>query len=482
MRPSHQYLPRAGFASWAVLATAWLIWGGCARPLTPGTLVLTQTPQSNATSSQPADVLDLRYPAGSRVVLSEPSFDQAPRILSAGLSAAGGAVIAYDGKRVVFAGKARAGSDWQIYESRLDSGTLRAVTAQAGGAMEPALLPDGSVAFVSPVPRPDATTTPPVLYVTSPDGKARRLTFSSRPVRGPTLLSDGRILFISEEASARPGAPVRPMLYTINNDGTEITAFAAPPEQATAIERPRQLPDGRVVFVVRADEQVGGSAEYVRLARPFNGSEPLLADAKVRVLSVQPAGGGELLVCARNSGAAAAPWAAFRIKAGANSLDTVLPCPSGWGDVEAIPAAPATRPRGRISTMDPASKTGQILCLNANFTGYQAGAPEAAPASRIRVLVGEKGKDRLIGEVGLQADGSFMAEIPADVPLGLEAVDDNGHVVRRLPPMVWVRPGENRICVGCHAPPHHSPQNHRPLAVEFPTPNLCREAPGVAKK
>ena len=68
----------------------------------------------------------------------------------------------------------------------------------------------------------------------------------------------------------------------------------------------------------------------------------------------------------------------------------------------------------------------------------------------------------------MHEDGSFMAEVPADVALGFEALDEAGNVVRRLPPSVWVRPGENRGCIGCHEPHGLAPRNRRPLAVKEP--------------
>jgi hypothetical protein len=76
-----------------------------------------------------------------------------------------------------------------------------------------------------------------------------------------------------------------------------------------------------------------------------------------------------------------------------------------------------------------------------------------------------------LGEVPVQADGSFLAEVPADVPIGFEALDENGRVLRHEAPMIWVRPAENRSCIGCHEPHNRSPHNHRPLAVNAPP--LC---------
>ena len=73
-----------------------------------------------------------------------------------------------------------------------------------------------------------------------------------------------------------------------------------------------------------------------------------------------------------------------------------------------------------------------------------------------------------LGEVLVQADGSFLAEVPADMPIGFESLDENGRVLRNEAPMIWVRPAENRSCIGCHEPHNRAPHNHRPLAVSVP--------------
>ncbi len=476
-----QRIERCWLALVAMLAGSFIVCCGCSRDTDPDALVLSQTPDAEVPVRQPADSLDLRFPPGSRVVLSAPPYERELRVLSKGLFAAGEPVVSCDGRRVVFAGKSGPQSEWQIYEAGLPSGEPRALTAQPGGAMEPAFLPHGNVVFVSPVPRPGAASLP-ALYVTSSGGKPLQLTFTTHAVRWPTVLSDGRILFVSEEPPTTSNTAPRCMLYTINNDGTELTAFAGPLDRVTSVERPRQLADGRVVFITKSDQRLGGAAEFVRMARPFHGCEPLLGDENIRVCSVQPMTGSDLLLCANSSRTASSVWAPFRLAAGGNCLGNAIPNQSCWNTLEAVPAAPSERPMGRLSTMDENRKTGQILCLNANYTRYTVGDRAGAPATRIRVLAQIDGRTRVLGEVPLQADGSFLAEVPADVPLGFDAIDEKGGVLRTAPPMVWVRPGENRSCTGCHAPPHHSPENHRPIAVNFPAPNLGTGNPAVAKK
>jgi hypothetical protein len=50
--------------------------------------------------------------------------------------------------------------------------------------------------------------------------------------------------------------------------------------------------------------------------------------------------------------------------------------------------------------------------------------------------------------------------LPVNMPLGFEALDERGQVLRREPAMIWVRPGENRSCIGCHEP--HNPAESKP--------------------
>jgi hypothetical protein len=40
-------------------------------------------------------------------------------------------------------------------------------------------------------------------------------------------------------------------------------------------------------------------------------------------------------------------------------------------------------------------------------------------------------------------------------------------LLRHQPPFLWLQPGENRACVGCHEPRNHAPRNTRPLAAQL---------------
>jgi hypothetical protein len=446
---------------------------GCRKPVPPaGVLVLTQSP-AIAVATPASDILDLRYPSGSRVVLMEsPLGSGRVQVLSEGLAAAGDPVVSYDGQRVFFVGKTSAAGEWQIYQEDLTGGRPQMLTLMPGGAMSPALLPNGSLVFASPIPKTGGThSSQPLsaLYVQSPGGQPRQLTFSSRSIAEPTMLADGRILFVSTQPPESSNSASGPALFTINNDGTEITAFASPEDTASAIQQPRLLADGRVAFLV--SQSGSSSAGFVRTARPFQSRASLFPGVTARIRSVEGASNGDLLVCAENASGAKTSLALFRVGPAATALGTPLLADPAWNNCEAVEVSPHRQPMGRLSTMDLTKSTGKILCLDANFSDGPADGTTPV-ATRIRVLAQTSpGNISALGEVPVQADGSFLAEVPAEVPIGFEALDENGRVLRREAQMIWVRPAENRTCVGCHEPHNRAPHNHRPLAVNAPP--LC---------
>jgi len=459
-----------------------------------GALVLTQTPAGSMAAASPQDILDQRYPAGSRVVIAPPPFRPSEvRVLSEGLAAAGGPTVDPSGKRIFFVGKAQAGGAWQIYETRASGGRPKAVTAVDGGAMDPAIPSNGDLVFSSPVPKAGATWKAgktPALYAQAPHALPRRLTFGSTAAVEPTVLRDGRILFVSARPSSNPGAAPTLGLFTVNNDGTEATAFALDQDGVPLVQRPRELLDGRIGFLATDTDARSGEtwAECVRTARPFASRAKLFNFPVSRCRSVEPAEDGNLLASFETHGLAdrsmSGSFAVYRVGTNATTLGQPLFDDPVWNDIEAARVAARANPMGHISVLAPAKKTGTILCLNANFTRQRgtSGAP-VVKAARVRMLAGSgQGPTRDLGEVSLRADGSFLAEVPADTPLGFESLDADGRVLHRLAPALWVRPGENRSCPGCHEPYNRSPRNLRPIAASFPPVLLTEKPQTVAQK
>jgi len=277
-------------------------------------------------------------------------------------------------------------------------------------------LADGSKVFVSP-PRNEADgwfpAKPSALWARPKGGgEPRRLTFGSASVADPTVLDDGRVLFVSAMPQAA-GAKDRLALFAVNNDGTGVLPYACQHDGAPVVRRPREVGEDRVAFAAADSPGAAERWEFVLSARPF------------RSRAVVPA--------------AQVP------------------------EVETMSARPR-RPMGRLSTVDPAKKTGILVCLDARRNGE---SDKPLPVARVRILSGapgEAGGTRSLGEMPVAADGSFLVEVPADVPLGVESLAADGRVLKTLPPWFWVRPGESRGCIGCHEPHGMAPRNQRPLA------------------
>jgi hypothetical protein len=449
--------------------------------------VLAQSPSKSATAPPPIDILDLRYPEGSRVVLANPDFKRL-KVLSDGLSSAGEPQISYDGASVLFCGKAGPSDDWQIHYVSVADGRRRVLTSFKGGAMSPVLLPNGGLVFLAPVTKIGSSNVSRSLYVQAPKGEAHRLTFTSSDISDPTMLADGRILFVEHRRCGPAKGDHAYALLTINNDGTEVTEYSSLPDPTVPLRQPRQLVDGRIAFLLAPSEAASSkqTAQFVRSSRPFHPPVPLLPDEMRNIYSVEPAHDGSLLICAEQvsrAPASTAGAALYRISADNSLLGSPLFSDPAWSTVEAVETSSHQQPMGRLSNVDLSKSTGQILCLNANFTSdLYTSTSSPATAARVRV-VAQVSADHVsaLGDVPVQADGSFMAEVPADLPLGFEALDNQGNLLRRLAPSIWVRPGENRACIGCHEPHNQSPRNLRPLAVGVPVPVLRLTNPTLAQ-
>jgi len=442
---------------------------GCSKPVPEDALVLTEIPRSTQPAS--GDELDLRYPAGARVVIVSGSVGKLIRALSGNFFAAGEPVGAADGKRIVFAGKSSPDAPWQIYEANRDHGGMKALTSVTGGAKDPALLGDGTLIYVSPVAAVSPHNPPVIaqLYAQSAAAPVQQLTFASTSVADPTVLSDGRIMFVT---SGPNKSSTNTALYTINNDGTEITAFAGQHDAVGPLRHPRELPNHRVAFITGPLAPLTSFAQIVSTARPFTSRTPLLPNAKAAVSCVEPTADGDWLLCARQEceSPKLSSYSVFRVNPAAGALATPVFTDSAWYVYEATPLHARPRPMGRISNVEPNHSTGQILCLNINDTTL----PGSGKAKRVRILsaAGSSRSEHVLGEIEVQPDGSFMAEVPANVPIGFEALDESGAVLRRDAPFIWVRSGENRACIGCHEAHNHSPKNQRPLAARVAIPRL----------
>jgi hypothetical protein len=104
-----------------------------------------------------------------------------------------------------------------------------------------------------------------------------------------------------------------------------------------------------------------------------------------------------------------------------------------------------------------------LLCLNAYTSKYKFAA---GSIHSVRLYARDStGTAKLLGTAPVERDGSFFLQVPADQPLQIELVDSSGKALKPQAGWFWMRRGEQRACVGCHAGPETAPENAVPMIL-----------------
>jgi hypothetical protein len=210
----------------------------------------------------------------------------------------------------------------------------------------------------------------------------------------------------------------------------------------------KQLKSGDVVFTH------GGS-----LAR-F--TSPLAQEERVNLPRGDYAGGvvetasGNWLVSERES--ATAKFALKVWKPGAATMQMTF-AKTGVDVVEPVVVAAHERPRRHPSALHDWDYA-NLLALDARVS--REGALNGVPAT-VRLETHDAGGHAVgLGTAPIEQDGSFFVKAPADRAIRFVLLDGKGSVLRQEQGWFWMRRGEQRICVGCHAGPEHAAENRVP--------------------
>jgi len=418
---------RSGLVAAAALAGA-MLWAAVpgAPPIPP--YLFTSAPRYDAQAWLAGRD---RFPSGATLILVS---GQKRRPLVSGFYASADAAVFYDGAKALFAGKRDSTAHWQVWETAIEGGAPRQITSGDSDCIRPLYVPDGRVAYTRISPRDSAIEIAPLA-----GGHAERLTYAPGWVLTSDLLHDGRILF--EYAAAGRTRE----LYTVYPDGTGVESLRCDhgPDRAGA----RQIASGDVIFTA------GG-----RLAR-FTSA--LAVQAQVAQPKGEPSGPiaeispGRWMVALRN---AAGPFGLVVWDA-ATAQTREIEIPKDANAVEPAMLAARVPPREFPSALVATRTAGNLLCLNVR----QSKTPLAGDIATVRVYArGVDGAPVPLGQAAVERDGSFYVQVPADRPLRIELLDAAGRSVRAERDWFWMRPSEQRICVGCHAGPERAPDNALP--------------------
>jgi hypothetical protein len=467
--------------------------------------MLTQLPAGTSlekTDRVAGGMLRAAYGDGSRVLLVGP--DRSVRVLSDGFCDACESDVSFDGSRILVAGKRTATDNWNIYETGIDGSSVRQITRDMGDCRSPAYLstlytivsprPWYQLAFVSNAAgtvNEQGPTRATHLYTCKLDSSAvRRLTFNLSSDMDPFLMSDGRLLFPSWQRSMlRRGTRGRIGLFAINIDGADCSLFAG--EQTRRIwHMPCETTKGLVVFVEADCVAWDGSGQLaaVSMRRPLHSYRRITQEDHGLFHSPSPLPDGSLLVSRRPSDGSGT-LGIYRLDPSSGKLELLFDDPR-YHDIHAGIVHARPEPDGRSSVVTEKDPRGKLYCLNvyASDLRRREWMPPGT-VKRLRVLEGIPSSEddwpdcptataappgseagftvnglpplaqrRILGEIDIEQDGSFNIEVPANTPIELQILDDNGMALRSCS-WIWAKNHEPRGCIGCHEDEELTPEN-----------------------
>ena len=178
-----------------------------------------------------------------------------------------------------------------------------------------------------------------------------------------------------------------------------------------------------------------------------------------------------------------------------------------YDDLQGKAVLPIHIPDGRSSVVNAKDPNGKLYCLNAYISDLP-GSKYIRPGQiqRLRVLEGvpvsvddrsvflpparsiagwQTGSSRnglppvvqrrILGEVDVRADGSINLEVPANIPIQLQTLDQDGMALRSCG-WIWARNHERRGCIGCHEDGELTPDNVFVESVQHPSIRLTLPA------
>ena len=339
---------------------------------------------------------------------------------------------------MLFAGKRKPAEPWQIWEAAVAGGTPRRVTSGSDDCIRPFYMPGDRLVYARRTPAGFEIELAPLA-----GGTPLRLTYGYGNHIPSDVLLDGRVLFDAPHRAATRE------VYTVYADGSGVETVRC--DHGHDRHFGRQVSSGDIVFVSGAHLARFTSARAVEL--------PLALPKGEYAGAVAELAPGQLMVSWRS--AAGAPFTLHRVKIGdtqvapqqgdqLNALDPVLVRahtvpkrhPSGLGD----------------------RNGGNLLCLNV-YTSREGGIPEGVVRA-VRVWAqNDAGAAVAMGQAPVEKDGSFFVQVPSERPIRFELLDGNSKSVRAAQSWFWMRRGEQRVCVGCHAGPERAPDNLAPAVL-----------------
>jgi hypothetical protein len=363
--------------------------------------------------------------------------------------------VSFDGKSVLFAGKQKTLDRWQIWEvawdvarhSAMTGGAPRRVTSCADDCVRPFYLPDDRLVYakktdgrfvIEAADLAEAKTVPLIVQLTYGPGNFL-----------PTdVLRDGRILF---EATYPLGTTGTPELYTVYSDGSGVESYRC--DHGRARHSGKQVASGDIVFTS------GAGSSLARFTSARAQEVPISAPAGEYAGDGAETSSGQWLLAWRPDAKSY-----FQVKRWNPGDESLLPVvvEQSANVIQPTLVVERTVPKRHPSGLHDWLNA-NLLCLNAYTSKYKFAA---GSIHSVRLYTRDSvGTTKLLGSAPVARDGSFFVQVPTEQPLQIELLDGSGKPLKRQAGWFWMRRGEQRGCVGCHAGPETAPENAVPMVL-----------------
>ena len=363
--------------------------------------------------------------------------------LVAGFATSADANVSFDAKSVLFSGKQHAADHWQIWEVAVPAGTPRQITHCDDDCIKPLYLPGERVVYAR---RIDGQLELEIASLNGTEAPVR-LTHAPGNFLPSDVLLDGRILF-------EAGYPIQDNrtaeLYTVYTDGSGVEAYRC--DHGHSRHAGRQMASGDVVFA--------RDGKLFRFTSALAHEVPIAAPAAVYAGDVIESSNNSWVVTSR-----ATTGKHFRLltwKPGTAAVLSLI-SDSKTNIIQPALLAPRAVPNRHPSALHEWSYA-NLLCLNA-YTSKDR-IREGSIASLRLYTRDAHGAAQVQGTAPVEKDGSFFLKVPGDRPLKIELLDAQGNTVKSEGGWFWLRSGEQRICVGCHAGPERAAENAVPMVLQ----------------
>jgi formylglycine-generating enzyme required for sulfatase activity len=420
----------------------------------------------------------------------------------------------WDAGKLMFSSVADDGR-WRIFEMNVDGSGLQQlplIDEPDVDDYDSCYLPNDDIIFTSTAPFvgvPCVTGSAHVsnlYYFDRRTGGIRQLGFEQDHDWCPTVLNNGRVLYLRWEYSDIPHFVSR-ILFHMNPDGTEqmefygsnsywpnSTFYARPiPGSATEFvgivvghhDNPRM---GELVLFDTDRGKHEGDGVIQRIPGYGKKVQPILLDGLTsgswpKFLHPYPLSDKYFLVACRPT--PASNWGIYLADVFDN-LTLIKEVP-GYALLEPVPLRPTPRPPVIPNRVDPARNDGLVYMADIYDGAGLAGVPRGA-VKQLRLFtyhfayhgmggqVNRVGYDgpwdikRIVGTVPVEPDGSAYFRIPANTPISLQPLDENGQALQLMRSWMTAMPGETLSCVGCHEKQQMAPPSLRPTAASVRKP------------